>query len=145
MPPKAIETLDVPEPGSVPPSSAFFLPPPTSDLMDRLQAFLPKLKSANEELAKQERPADEEESVVLEEVSSSEDDSDDSDDSSDDDSSDEDAGEGDESEDGGQAPLDRLRDIAARPKITRRRLAGQPGLVGGAGIVEVEPVAGMEE
>lgn len=129
------ETLEVPAPGAGPSHS--FVLPPRSDLMDRLQAFLPKIKSANEALAAQERPVDEEEVVVLEEISSSEDDSEDD---SDEDSSDDDAQvDGSEEEDGDQEmPLDRLMDIAARPKITRRKLAGQPGLVGGVGIVEVD-------
>ncbi|KAK4698998.1 hypothetical protein P7C70_g7269, partial [Phenoliferia sp. Uapishka_3] len=143
---KPNETLDVPSPGQMPPSSAFFLPPSSSDLLNRLQSFLPKLKLANEQLAAQEPPAEgSEEVVVLEEVSDSDSDND-SDSSSEDDSSEEEEEE--ESEDDA-APLDRLRDIAARPIITRRRLAGKPGvLVGGVGIVEVEDKVGeakMEE
>lgn len=77
---------------------------------------------------------------MLEEVSDSDSDNDSS--SSDEESSDDDEDDSDEAEERG---LDRLRDIAARPKITNKRLAGQPGLVGGVGIVEVEETPKMEE
>ena len=69
------EVLEVPS--VPPPSSRFVLPPPPSALLDRLQAFLPQMKKANE-LLEEEHAANgtpKEEGVTLEEFSDSEDDS----------------------------------------------------------------------
>ena len=82
---------------------------------------------------------------MLEEMSSSEEESDSGDESDDDSSEEEEEAEGEGAPANEDGALDRLRDIAARPKITRRRLAGQPGLAGGVGIVEVDEERKMEE
>ncbi|GAA5963879.1 hypothetical protein JCM3765_004050 [Sporobolomyces pararoseus] len=121
------ERLDVPV---LPPSgSRFVLPPPPSDLLNRLQAFLPQIKSANEQLEQQgSREEAEEEAVVMEELSSdSEDETSSSDDDSDscDDEEDSDK-EKVESQEAGveqeQGNLDRLMDINSRPKVVKRNL-----------------------
>ncbi|GAA5884350.1 hypothetical protein JCM16303_003647 [Sporobolomyces ruberrimus] len=126
--PSTNERLDVP---FLPPSSSrFVLPPPPSDLLNRLQAFLPQIKSANEQLGEQGEE-EVEEAVVMEELSSdSEDSSDeeeDSDDSSDEDEDDSHSEEG--KEDEGEAmqqdepgTLDRLMDINNRPKVVKKNL-----------------------
>ncbi|GAA5839317.1 hypothetical protein JCM3766R1_004798 [Sporobolomyces carnicolor] len=131
------ERLDVPV---LPPSgSRFVLPPPPSDLLNRLQAFLPQIKSANEQLEQQGVGQDGqdavEEAVVMEELSSdSDDDSDSSDSSSDDDDEDEDDDDADQAkedtndEEAGevaveaQGTLDRLMDINSRPKVVKKNL-----------------------
>ncbi|GAA5855323.1 hypothetical protein JCM5353_007412 [Sporobolomyces roseus] len=118
-PPTTNERLDVPV---LPPSSSrFVLPPPPSDLLNRLQAFLPQIKSANEQLQTQEDAGEVEEAVVMEEVSSdSEDDSSDSDDSEED-SSDQEEKENEERE-GEEGRMDRLMDIGQRPKVIKKKL-----------------------
>ncbi|GAA5823466.1 hypothetical protein JCM11251_000642 [Rhodosporidiobolus azoricus] len=93
------ERLEVPT--LPPPSSRFVLPPPPSDLLNRLQAFLPQIRDANAMLA--ERPptgegeeGQREEAVIMEEMSDSSDDDSDSSDSSDSSSEDEEDGDEDE-------------------------------------------------
>ncbi|BGP15158.1 hypothetical protein JCM10213_008702 [Rhodosporidiobolus nylandii] len=125
------ERLEVPT--LPPPSSRFVLPPPPSELLSRLQAFLPQIAQANALLERQQPAEGEEreEAVVMEELSdSSDDDSDSSDDSSDSDSNSDDeaseaeAADGEQQEEGDSVEEARglagLLDIAARPK------AGQP-------------------
>ncbi|GAA5987140.1 hypothetical protein JCM10908_001046 [Rhodotorula pacifica] len=146
----ANERLDVPT--LPPPSSRFVLPPPPSDLLNRLQAFLPQIRDANALLEQQQAAQPEgvqvEEPVVMEELSdsSSDDDSDDDaeeDEDNDDDDEDEDDSEEDTSvtgEDAGvlfvddtlsngtstvqveQGSLAQLMDISSRPKITKKKL-----------------------
>jgi len=126
------ERLDVPV---LPPSgSRFVLPPPPSDLLNRLQAFLPQIKSANEQLEQQQQDTNveaEEEAVVMEELSS---DSDEEETSSDEDSSDESEVGDEEKEEGEEAEettmqdetepgtMDRLMDIKSRPKVVKKNL-----------------------
>lgn len=90
-----------PPTGSSSTSSRFILPPPPSDLMARLQAFLPQIKQANEMLTENMQTdasegatgrKEEEEVVVLEEFSSDEDDESDDSDSSSEASTDDDEG-----------------------------------------------------
>lgn len=140
-PSPAPEKLEVPT--VPPPSSRFVLPPPPSDLMNRLAAFLPQIRTANEMLAQGDRMEGEEEGVTLEEMSSSDEDSSDEDSSSEE--SDEEVEEGGETD--AAAPLAHLLDISARPKVTKKKLEGNPEAVveGGAGgekravgIVEME-------
>ncbi|KAM0746340.1 hypothetical protein T439DRAFT_329791 [Meredithblackwellia eburnea MCA 4105] len=131
-----------------PPSSAFILPPPRSDLLDRIQAFLPQIKQANEKLAEEgTKPAGEEEVVVLEEVSdsddsdeesSSEEEGEEGEDSSDDDSDEEEEGAPIEIQgQGHQGALEHLMDISSRKIVTPKRLQAQLGK-GSAGITELE-------
>lgn len=72
--PPVLEVPSVP-----PPSSRFVLPPPPSALLDRLQAFLPQMKKANELLEQTQaaHPTPHEEGVTLEEFSESDSDSED--------------------------------------------------------------------
>lgn len=134
-PSPAPEKLEVPT--VPPPSSRFVLPPPPSDLMNRLAAFLPQIRTANEMLVQGDRMEDEEEGVTLEEMSSSDEDSSDS-------SSEESEEEAEEGETDTAAPLAHLLDISTRPKITKKKLVGNPEAVveGGekraVGIVEME-------
>ncbi|GAA5977634.1 hypothetical protein JCM5350_002301 [Sporobolomyces pararoseus] len=121
------ERLDVPV---LPPSgSRFVLPPPPSDLLNRLQAFLPQIKSANEQLEQQGTRAEgEEEAVVMEELSSdSEDETSSSDEDSDSSDDDEDSDKNKEASQEAEAEqeqgnLDRLMDINSRPKVTKKNL-----------------------
>ncbi|GAA5994262.1 uncharacterized protein JCM10292_001964 [Rhodotorula paludigena] len=146
------ERLDVPQ--LPPPSSRFVLPPPPSDLLNRLQAFLPRIRDANALLNEQERAEGAEEAVVMEEMS---DDSSDEDDSSSDDSSSSSDSEDGASDDGREAgggaraldtagqddaaaqavdrerdPLAHLMDISARPKVVKKKLLVQEEVVAGA-------------
>lgn len=121
--------------------------------MNRLQAFLPQIKSANEQLAAEDRMDDGqvEEPVVLEEISSSEDDDDSSDDSSSEEDSDDEEEEAAEQAtratgtEGQSLPQEgetmaHLLDISARPKVVKKKLQALDGAKqsGGAGIVEME-------
>jgi len=120
-PPSANERLDVPV---LPPSSSrFVLPPPPSDLLNRLQAFLPQIKNANEQLEQGGEQGEVEEAVVMEELSSDSSDED-STDSSEESSSEE---EEEEKEENGQGEeeegrMERLMDIGQRPKVTKKKL-----------------------
>ncbi|GAA5916388.1 uncharacterized protein JCM6883_000627 [Sporobolomyces salmoneus] len=126
--PASNERLDVPV---LPPSSSrFVLPPPPSDLLNRLQAFLPQIKSANEQLEQEGTGVEGgEEAVVMEELSSDSDDSSDSSDSASEDDDEEDSDEDKEQEaEGGEqemqegGTLDRLLDINSRPKVIKKNL-----------------------
>ncbi|GAA5970596.1 hypothetical protein JCM11641_007364 [Rhodosporidiobolus odoratus] len=120
------ERLEIPT--LPPPSSRFVLPPPPSDLLSRIQAFLPQIRDANAMLDTQDGDEEgREEAVVMEELSdSSEDDSDSSRDSSDASSSDDDEDPNDRNgtaeaaavvgEEDERGNLARLLDISARPK-----------------------------
>ena len=138
-PPTRTETLEVP----TVPSSRFVLPPPPSDLLNRLQAFLPQMKAANEQLADQMEDgeaAEQDEGVVLQIVDSDEESSS-SDDDSDSDSSDEEVegaeqGGSDRPDDNEGETMARLLDISARP--TKKLPAAKDGASKGAGIVEME-------
>ncbi|BGP31272.1 hypothetical protein JCM10296v2_003036 [Rhodotorula toruloides] len=138
---QASQRLEIPTLPS--PSSRFVLPPPPSDLLSRLQAFLPQIRDANAELEGREGLGEgEEEAVVMEELSESEEDS-----SSDEEeaSSIEEDSEGDEDEEladvqetggpeafqGAQeleqeeeeaGSLARLMDISAPPKVVKKNL-----------------------
>lgn len=126
------ETLDVP----TLPDSRFVLPPPPSDLMGRLQAFLPQMKAANDALAERmdgEGQEDQDEGVVLQIVNSSdESSSDDSDSSDDEEEEEEQAAEGQVKE--GET-MAHLLDISARPKVVKKKLVEETD---GAGVVELE-------
>lgn len=110
--------------------------------MNRLQAFLPQMKAANDALAERmeaEGQAEQEEGVELQIVNSSDESSSDDSDSSDDDSDDEEqAAEGGESKEG--ETMAHLLDISARPKVVKKKLVeGEHGAKkDGAGIVEME-------
>ncbi|BGO98611.1 hypothetical protein RTBOTA2_003120 [Rhodotorula toruloides] len=133
------------------PSSRFVLPPPPSDLLNRLQAFLPQIRDANAELEGRMREdglGEGEEAVVMEELSESEEDS-----SSDEEegSSSEEESEEDEDEkladaeseavQGGQeveqeeeaGSLARLMDISARPKVVKKNLVVEEETAGAGG------------
>jgi hypothetical protein len=132
------ETLEVP----TLPDSRFVLPPPPSDLMNRLQAFLPQMKAANDALAERmeaEGQAEQEEGVELQIVNSSdESSSDDSDSSDSDDEEEEEEQAADEMEVG--ETMAHLFDISARPKVVKKKLVEEQahGKKDGAGIVEME-------
>lgn len=143
----ANERLDVPT--LPPPSSRFVLPPPPSDLLNRLQAFLPQIRDANALLEQQQAAQPEgtqvEEPVVMEELSDSSNDDDDDDEEEEGDSDDED----DSSEEGSSTGADgeiagnvagnelhqnaaadegslaRLMDISSRPKVGKKKLLVQ--------------------
>lgn len=114
----------------------FVLPPPPSELLSRLDAFLPRMKQANEELAQQQATAEgnitTSEGVELELLSSSSDsdssEEEDSSDSDDDDSGEEDntAGQDEAMHDDSEAAepdtMSHLLNIGARPKIIRKKL-----------------------
>ncbi|GAA5897110.1 hypothetical protein JCM6882_001794 [Rhodosporidiobolus microsporus] len=142
-PPTPNERLEIPT--LPPPSSRFVLPPPPSDLLNRLQAFLPQIRDANAMLEARGPRADggagggeeEEEAVVMEEMSDSSDDSDDpsSDSSSDDDEDDSDDEVSDEraaatATAAGAQPeegveergLAHLMAIGARPVVAKKKL-----------------------
>lgn len=148
----ANERLDVPT--LPPPSSRFVLPPPPSDLLNRLQAFLPQIRDANAILEQQQATQPEgaavEEPVVMEELSdSSSDSSESSDDSSDEDNEEDEAqtdpdgslldldgldgkdgdgtnaAEGVDAVENGEGPLARLMDISSRPKVVKHKLLVQ--------------------
>lgn len=118
------------------PHSRFVLPPPPSELLSRLEAFLPKLKQANEQLAEQQAAAELQgtvdattEGVELEFISSSEEDSS-NDSDTDEESSDEDEGDehgqsehmqDDFSAQSDQDAMARLLNINARPKSGLRK------------------------
>lgn len=132
------ETLEVP----TLPDSRFVLPPPPSDLMNRLQAFLPQMKAANEALAERmeaEGQAEQEEGVELQIVNSSDESS-----SDDSDSSDDDEDEEEQAVKGGEAKeretMAHLLDITAKPKAVKKKLVEEEHKVkkDGAGIVELE-------
>ncbi|GAA5919447.1 hypothetical protein JCM1841_002399 [Sporobolomyces salmonicolor] len=128
------ERLEVP--ALPPPSSRFVLPPPPSDLLSRLQAFLPQIRDANARLEEENADLDgdhREEAVVMEEFSSSSDSDDSSsDESSDDDRSDEEASSRTE----GEAQVERMQedaqaeggtmahllDISSRSKVMRNKV-----------------------
>ena len=151
----ANERLDVPT--LPPPSSRFVLPPPPSDLLNRLQAFLPQIRDANALLEQQQAAQPEgtqiEEPVVMEELSDSSSSDDDDDDEeeeghsdSDDDSSNEASSSGADGESAGnvgadeslqdassnedveQGSLARLMDISSRPKVGKKKLLVQEQL-----------------
>ncbi|GAA5927425.1 uncharacterized protein JCM15063_005895 [Sporobolomyces koalae] len=108
---QSAEKLEVPV---LPPSSSrFVLPPPPSDLLNRLQAFLPQIKQANEQLSG-ETGEPSEEAVVMEEISSDSDSDSDSTDSDSDSSSEEDEDEQKEEEGPSEPPstMDRLMSIS---------------------------------
>lgn len=148
----AKERLDVPT--LPPPSSRFVLPPPPSDLLNRLQAFLPQIRDANALLEQQQAAQPEgtqiEEPVVMEELSdssSSDDDDDDEEEEEESDSGDNSSDEvsstgadgetagyaaGDESlqdasanEEVERGSLARLMDISSRPKVGKKKLLVQ--------------------
>ncbi|GAA5903758.1 hypothetical protein JCM5296_003916 [Sporobolomyces johnsonii] len=128
------ERLEVP--ALPPPSSRFVLPPPPSDLLNRLQAFLPQIRDANARLEEENATMhddDREEAVVMEELSSDSD----SDDSSSDDSSDEDSSddenssraEGEAQDESMQEDVQaqggtmaHLLDISSKPKVVRNKV-----------------------
>lgn len=87
------------------PASRFVLPPPSSDLLARLQAFLPQIKSANEALFERMEEDGAEESVTLEAFSSDEDEDEDEEAQGDESSSDKDSSEAGDSTTG-TTPLD---------------------------------------
>lgn len=140
-----------------PPSSRFILPPPRSDLLDRLQAFLPQIKSANEQLVDripidgETEGEEEEEGVVLQFVDSSDESSSSS---SDEDSEEEDDASSGEEADGIQGEAegetgeeDRMKklleidSIGRRPKVSPKEFGGNSDALGAgkkAGIVEME-------
>ncbi|KAK4055567.1 hypothetical protein OIV83_000113 [Microbotryomycetes sp. JL201] len=121
------------------PASRFVLSPPSSDLLSRVQAFLPQMKAANDQLdshmlveeAQGDSDGGQEEAVTLEVISSDSSDDDDDDDSSDDtDSSDSDDDDDDQEhaenesmqdDEDGQA-MSHLLNIAQRPKVFRKDL-----------------------
>ncbi|GAA6058826.1 hypothetical protein JCM10212_002770 [Sporobolomyces blumeae] len=120
-PAKTHERLEVP---TLPPtSSRFVLPPPPSDLLNRLQAFLPQIRDANAQLedTPREQGDEVEEAVVMEELSSDSDDSSDVSSSDDEDSSSEEEGQDGMEQDEPEATpqeqgsLAHLLDISARP------------------------------
>lgn len=131
------ERLDVP---TLPaPSSRFVLPPPPSDLLNRLQAFLPQIRDANAQLEMRPDGEEVEEPVVMEELSEDSDSSDD-DDSSSEESDEDEQVEGpaetgeleavDEGVQGGEqlvkeeegGSLAHLMDISARTKVVKSKL-----------------------
>lgn len=128
------ERLDVPT--LPPPSSRFVLPPPPSDLLNRLQAFLPQIRDANAMLAERgtgagEDGEEEEEAVVMEEISDDSDSDDSSDDSSDSSDKEEEGaalgatGETEETQDAGveeQRGLAQLLDISSKSVATKKKL-----------------------
>ena len=117
--PSANERLDVPV---LPPSSSrFVLPPPPSDLLNRLQAFLPQIKTANEQLEQGGEQGEVEEAVVMEELSSDSSDSSDESDSEED-SSDDEEEEKENGEEEEEGRMERLMDIGQRPKVTKKKL-----------------------
>ncbi|TNY17858.1 hypothetical protein DMC30DRAFT_88751 [Rhodotorula diobovata] len=146
QPAQPTERLEVPT--LPPPSSRFVLPPPPSDLLNRLQAFLPQIRDANAQLdpsAADGAPLGDE-AVALEEITDSSDDDSDNDDdddssssSSDSDSDEEDNSDGPArarqedaeaatasapaaTDDEGRGTLAHLMDISARPTVTRSKL-----------------------
>lgn len=151
-PPPTRQILEVPT--LPPPSSRFVLPPPPSDLLDRLRNFLPQIKSANEQLelaAAKEGTEPEEEVVVLEELSDSS-----SEEESSEEESDEEDGVDDDtnSANGAEEPeggLAQLLDINSRSKVVKKKLVADAdaeaelaakavvGSGGSARIVEMEP------
>lgn len=145
----APERLDVPT--LPPPSSRFVLPPPPSDLLGRLQAFLPQIRDANAALEQQQAQRPEgvavEEPVVMEELSddSTSDDSGDTESSSESDAEDDDGESSEEPATGGEetaaavdddlllgrvdeGSLARLMDISSRPKVTKKKILVQEQL-----------------
>ncbi|GAA5861272.1 hypothetical protein JCM3774_002249 [Rhodotorula dairenensis] len=142
------QRLDVPT--LPPPSSRFVLPPPPSDLLNRLQAFLPQIRDANALLEQQQAAQPEgtpiEEPVVMEELSdSSSDEDDDDDDDEDEADDDDDDDDNDEDEDSSsvegtkgyasgdaagsandeqveKGSLAHLMDISSRSKVTKKNL-----------------------
>ncbi|BGP23915.1 hypothetical protein JCM10295v2_002816 [Rhodotorula toruloides] len=138
-PPRPTERLEIPTLPS--PSSRFVLPPPPSDLLNRLQAFLPQIRDANAQLETRMaigEEEEEEEAVVMEELSS---DSEEEETSDEDGSSDEDSDDGEELGDvegtgrlqgvqGGEnleqeeeaGSFARLMDISACPKVVKKNL-----------------------
>ncbi|KAM0788918.1 hypothetical protein ACM66B_002997 [Microbotryomycetes sp. NB124-2] len=127
-------TLEVP----TVPASRFVLPPPSSDLLSRVQAFLPQMKAANDQLDStmqtdeqdDQDEGEDQEAVTLEILSS---DSSDDDSSGDSDSSESDKDASDNMQPAGQAQDDSVRDgegramshllnIAQRPKVIRKSL-----------------------
>lgn len=118
------EVLEVPI--LPPPNSRFILPPPKSDLLNRLQAFLPQIKSANELLESRpplvEGEEVEEEGVIVQIIDSSdeEEDSSDEDDEEEDDEEEEveENVEGSEQSVGGT--LKKLMEIGSGTKLVKK-------------------------
>ncbi|GAA5860496.1 hypothetical protein JCM8547_000322 [Rhodosporidiobolus lusitaniae] len=141
------ERLEIPT--LPPPSSRFVLPPPPSDVLNRLQAFLPQIREANAMLdarpprAEGEQGDEEEEAVVMEEISDSSD-SDSSDDSSSDSDSDDDE-ESEAREGGGTEGSESVLPEEQRGLAGLLDISGKPAGAGGAKKILVQDEKGEEE